>query len=92
MAKIDTKRKLLDLKHEHCLKKSADNSGLMLLINVTQNTSVARINKNEREVADRGQWLYNRSIFTITQIRATMIVSDYLTEINYYIVYHHLHK
>ena len=76
MTIIDAKRKLLVLKREHCLNESIDKSDLMLLINIAWNQSFIRVDKNMRDITDKGWGTYNRNTLTFSQIRATMIDSD----------------
>ena len=82
---IDIKCHLLVLKREHCLNESIDKCGLILLINIAWNKLFARVDKNRRYIADRWWGLNNRNILTFSQIRATMIDSDYLKDGKYHV-------
>ena len=64
----------------------------MLLINIAWNQSFIRVDKNMRDFTDKGWGTYNRNTLTFSQIRATMIDSDYLNDIKYHIILHHLRQ
>ena len=81
---INTKRKLLVLKHEHCLNDSIDKSDLILLINISQDELFVRVDKNRRDIIDKEQGPYNRNVFTFSQSRATMTASAYLKDIKHH--------
>lgn len=83
---ISVKRKLLVLKDKHFLNESTDKSYLMLLINITCNESHYRVDKNRRDIAEKGWEPYNCTFLTFFQIRTTMTDSDYLKDIKYYII------
>ena len=85
MTIIDAKRKLLVLKREHCLNKSIKKR-LNIVEQYCYNKSFVRVDKNTRVIADRGWGIYTRNILTFSQIKTTMIDSDYLKDIKYYII------
>ena len=57
----------------------------MLLINITCNESFSRVGKNRRDIAEKGWEQYNRTFLTFSHIRTTMIDSDYLKGVMYYV-------
>ena len=85
MTMISVKRKLLVLKDKHFLNESTDKSYLMLLINITCNESHYRVDKNRRDIAEKGWEPYNCTFLTFFQIRTTMTDSDYLKGVKYYV-------
>ena len=91
IAMTDAKRKLLDLKRQSCMNETIDKGDLMLFINTAWNKSFARVNKNRRAIVDRRWGPYNRNILTFSHIRATMTETDRIYDLNYQVVYHHLH-
>ena len=58
------------------MNETIDKSYLMLLINIAWNKSFSRVDKNRRDIADRGWGPYNRNIPTFSHIRATMTETD----------------
>ena len=78
--------KLLGLKRQSCMNETVDKGGLMLLINIAWNKSFARVDKNRRDIADRGWGPYNRNILTFSHIRATMTETDRIYDLNIQIV------
>ena len=50
----DTKGNLLFLKREYCWNESINKSDLMMLINIVWNKLFDRIDKNRRDIANRG--------------------------------------